>query len=90
MDPTVVVGGVIFFVVLLSMFGSGKRPASATDEGRAASRITARAVRLRAVDDVVRRRNSGELSEEDSYALLQELMVGPRPSGGQAQRPPRG
>jgi len=78
-------------LVLTSYGGSTARGGGAgTDERRAASRAAAAAVRHTAIEDTIKRRSTGDLSEDDARVLLQELLAGPRPGGGPAARPPRG
>jgi hypothetical protein len=91
MDWIVWLGLLILLGMLVSAGSSSSgHSGSAGEERRAASKAAAGAVRHGAVEEVIRRRSAGELTEEDARALLAELLAGPRASGGQAQRPPRG
>lgn len=87
-------GPVALFILLLILLSFGGASASHGSSGgeqhRTASRAAGDAVRHRAVEDVIRRRSAGELSEEDARALLAEFLSGPRGGGGPAARPPRG
>jgi len=91
MDWLVWLGLLIPLGMLVSAGSSSSgHSSSAGEERRAASKAAAGAVRHGAVEEVIRRRSAGELTEEDARALLAELLAGPRAGGGQAQRPPRG
>jgi hypothetical protein len=83
--------GVALFLILAVLAGGwgGSHAGAPDDARRAAARAAANKVRYGAAKEVMDRQARGELTDDEAYGLLTEL-VGPRGgSPGPASRPPR-